>query len=509
MTPAGRRAFALVVLVDALRLLGAIPLGLGDAEALYASYAAHLQGGYLDHPPLIGWLDAAVLAAWSSPFALRLLALALFSASAWLLFRLGRSLFDGEAAWWSVLLLCVAPVFHLGGLAAAPDAPLAALWMLCLGAAWSAWKRVREAPPPSWSWVLARSAALGALLGAAFLAKYSALALAPLLVVAAWPLGGTRRLASLLVGFVAAAAVASPVLAWNAARGFASAAHRLVWSQPDAGVSLRNLGALVGGQLLYLSPLVAAGLVWVAVRGWRERQASAVRFCLVGSLVPFALLAAVCLWSRVAEPHWPIPAWYALLPLAGRLVATGSRRVVRWAKASLGVAVGFDALVYAAVLTPVLPALVPEPLYVARYDIVNELYGWDEVAAVVRRRVPAGGVVAAGHYTMCAQLEWNLRDSGVPVACWTSEPTDFDEWRPGGEAARGRPVLFVSDERYPARPGAGCGARERDAAEVVEVERGGTAVRRFELTAYGPGEVSWPRGVPRGVPCGRRPSGSD
>jgi hypothetical protein len=142
---------------------------------------------------------------------------------------------------------------------------------------------------------------------------------------------------------------------------------------------------------------------------------------------------------------------------------------------------------------------------VARYDIVNELYGWDEVAAAVRRDLPAGGVVVAGHYTMCAQLEWNLRGAGVPVACWTSEPTDFDVWGSGEQAARGRSVLFVSDERYPERPGSGCGAVERGAAEVVEVRRGGATVRRFTLTAYDPGKVGWPRVVP----CGPRPSGSN
>ena len=91
--PAGsyaRHAIRLVAAVDAVRLLGAIPLGLGDAEALYAGYAGHLQGGYLDHPPLIGWLDAAVLAVWPSAYALRVLALGLFTLSAWLLFRLAR-----------------------------------------------------------------------------------------------------------------------------------------------------------------------------------------------------------------------------------------------------------------------------------------------------------------------------------------------------------------------------------------------------------------------------------
>ena len=508
MSPAARRAFWLVVVVDVLRVAGAVPLGLGDAEALYAGYARHLQGGYLDHPPLIGWLDAGVLAVWPSAIALRLLALALFTVSAWLLFRLARDLFDERAALGSVAILCVAPVFHLGGLAAAPDAPLVPLWLLLLLAVWRAWRRVREAPVPSWGWVVSRSAGLGLLLGAAFLAKYSALALAPVLVLAAWPLPRPRRLAAGLIGASAASVAAWPVVAWNAAHGFASAAHRLIWSQPDPGVSLRNLGALLGGQLLYLSPLVAVGFGWVVVRTWRRRNESAEGFCLAASLAPFALLGAVCLWSRVAEPHWPVPAYLALLPLAGRMAAEGGRAVVRFAKAALGVAVAFDMMVYVAVLTPVLPALVPEPVYVARDDIVNELYGWERVAGAVVRRLPAGGVVVGGHYTMCGQLEWNLRDAGLPVACWTKERSDFDVWNPGGPATWGKPVLFVSDERYPERPVPGCGREPPAPAETVEVERGGVVVRRFRLTSYTPGEMAWPRNGGR-VPCGAAPSGSN
>jgi len=172
-----------------------------------------------------------------------------------------------------------------------------------------------------------------------------------------------------------------------------------------------------------------------------------------------------------------------------------------------------DVLVYAAVLTPVLPALVPEPLYVARWDIVNELYGWDEVAAAVRERLPAGGVVVAGHYTMCAQLEWNLRGSGIPVACWTEQPSDFELWRPGERTTAGRPVLFVSDERYPERPCDG-GAGFPGVGTVV-VERGGAAVRRFLLTECAAGGVVWPRPPHEArapgerVPCGGRPTASD
>ncbi|MBN1773112.1 MAG: glycosyltransferase family 39 protein [Deltaproteobacteria bacterium] len=509
MTATARRALALVAGVGLLRLLGAFPLGLGDAEALYAVYAQQLQGGYLDHPPLIGWLDAAVLALWSSPLALRLLALALFSLSAWLLFRLARELFDEASAWVAVVLLCVTPVFHLGGLAAAPDAPLSPLWLGTLWVAWRAWKRIRE-EEPSWGWVVSRAALAGGLLGAAFLGKYSALALAPVLAVAAWPLPWAKRLGAFAVGAAAALLVASPVLAWNLAHDFASVRHRLWWSQPETGLSLRNLGALVGGQLGYLSPVVAVLLGWAVVRGGRmvrgwavadakapPARASAIRFCLVGTLVPFALLGSVCLWSRVAEPHWPLPAYLALLPLAGTLVAgattRGVRRLYGWA---VGVAAAFDVLAYVVVLTPVLPAVVPEPLYVAKYDLVNELYGWDDVAAAVRRRVPEGGVVAAGHYTMCAQLAWNLRDSGIEVGCRTATPSDFDFRAPGRERLASSPVLWVSDERYPGRPERTDGAALPEPVQIVEIRRGGTTVRRFALTSYPVGTVAWRR-----LPC--------
>ncbi|MBI5498886.1 MAG: glycosyltransferase family 39 protein [Deltaproteobacteria bacterium] len=483
-----RSAFWLVVSVDLLRLAGAIPLGLGDAEALYACYADHLQGGYLDHPPLIGWLDAAVLAVWPSALALRVLALALFTLSAWLLFRLARGLFDDAAAFWAVAILCVLPVFHLGGLAAAPDAPLVPLWLATLLGAWQARRRMREPAVPSWGWVLSRAAGLGALLGAAFLAKYSALALVPVLGWAAWTLPPARRWAAWLAGAAAAAVVAAPVIVWNAAHGFASVLHRFVWSQPDPGASLRNAGALVGGQLLYLSPVAAVALGWMVVRVWKRRAEAPVRFCLVAGLVPFAVLGAICLWSRVAEPHWPLPAILALLPLAGHAASAAIGRARRLVRVALGVAVAFDAAVYLAVLTPLLPAFVPEPLYVARYDIVNELYGWDRVADAVRRRVPAGGVVVAGHYTMCAQLAWNLRGAGIRVACWTCTPSDFDVWGPGAETTRGRPALFVSDERYPELP-----PTAGPANATVTVERGGAVVRRFVLTEYAAGEVQWPR----------------
>src|SRR5687767_15975012 len=43
-----------------LRLFAATKVGFGDSEALYASYAAHPQPAYLDHPGLVGLVARAI-----------------------------------------------------------------------------------------------------------------------------------------------------------------------------------------------------------------------------------------------------------------------------------------------------------------------------------------------------------------------------------------------------------------------------------------------------------------
>jgi 4-amino-4-deoxy-L-arabinose transferase-like glycosyltransferase len=504
----GRKALVAVAIADGLRLLGAIPLGLGDAEALYAGYADHPQGGYLDHPPLIGWASRLALSVHRSAYAMHVLAVALFTLSAWLLFRFTRDLFGGEAAWWATAALCVLPVFHLGGLAAAPDAVLAPLWIATLWGAWSVWRRAGGAVRPPAAALLGRGALLGVLLGAAFLGKYSAVALVPLLAMTAFRAGGGIGAAAAALGAVAATAVASPVIAWNVEHDWISLAHRFVWSQAGgAGLSLRNVGALVGGQLLYLSPVAAAGLAGVLAWGWRRRGDPAVRFCLWAVLPALGILSLVCVWSRVAEPHWPAAAWLGALPLAGRWIAEAGARARRWVRTAGWTAAGMNGLVYLTVLTPVLPALVPRPPYDPRWDLGNELYGWEEAAAAVRSRVPSGGVVSAGHYTMCAQLAFHLHGSGLRVRCRTAEPSDFDLWVPRGEDPWSGEVWFVTDDRYPRRP-VRCGSGGAPMPEGwVRVRRGGEVVRRFGLTRYGSGEFP-PPGVEAGA-CPAAGSGPD
>jgi hypothetical protein len=285
-------------------------------------------------------------------------------------------------------------------------------------------------------------------------------------------------------GLATGALVLSPVVSFEASRGWPMLQHRLVETQASAGLSLRNVGALLGGQLAYLSPLVA----WLAVRAaralWQERSDAVGVLLLASCVVPLAGLVPLCAWSRVAEPHWLAPALLALVPAAARAAQAPSRRLV---VASCVVAGSMAAAVHAWVLAPPLQRLVPSSSYDARIDIANELYGWSEAVRAVREEAlsawtPGGErgnlVVVGPHWVVCAQLEAALRGD-LPVGCDTPIRDDFDDWWPRPRWRQSDVIVWVTDARFgppAALPDHGI-LRERE----VRVERGGRIVRVFTI----------------------------
>lgn len=447
-------------------LVGSL-FGFGDAEALYVVYGRNLQGGYLDHPPLVGAVLAATTALFGeSPVAVRLPAALAFAAAILLadlaVRRLGGS---PRAGLVGAVALVLPPVFFAGSIATTPDAIAAPLSLLSLVAAWKAIDTRRPGD----------ALAAGALLGLAALAKVTALLYAPGLVWLAVRRG--VRPSSIALAAAAALTALAPVVAWNAAHGGAMLWHRLVWSQGAAGLSLRNLGALVGGQLLYVGPPMLAAMGWALMRRPPARDVprgeDAFRLPAWTALAGVVLLG---LWSRVAEPHWTVT---ALLPLVvgvglaadDEVAATPRARRV-W-RAAIGWAVVAALVLHVLVLTPLLPRLLPDALYDARGDLANELHGWDEVARAIRRARRPGELVAADHYTACAQLEVALgRDARV--LCLTAETDDWDLWG-RGRLPVGARALFVADPRSPGPPAGAALATE------VDIRRGGRLVRRFRI----------------------------
>jgi hypothetical protein len=465
-------------------------VGLGDAEALYYCYGRHLAGGYLDHPPMIGWLIAAATRVLGvSPGAVRMVPTichALTLAGAFVLARDGFG--SGRAGLVAVLALALVPMVTVGGLAAAPDAPASALWVWSVVVFAAALRRHRRghAPTRGRGWI--EAGLVGAMFGLTFVAKVTGffLIIGALAALAHPSHRSLLRSARPWIAAAACAAVVTPVVLWNDAHGWAGVLHRFVWTQGGFGLSLSGLGAAVGGQALYLGVPMAAGVVHALVWLWRRRHDAEHAVLLSFAAPALGCMLALCASSPAAEPHWPAQGYLTLTVALGGLCTRDEdrpRRLRAWTlAASIWLAVVLLVL-HLAVWTPLLPVALSRR-YEPRFDLTNELHGWPDVARAVLSARDPGEPVAGSHYTICSQLRFALDAAGAPadtrVLCLSSGMDDFDIW--GDGSARGaRSVLYVEDDRFGVPPGVALPGWRARALDRVELVRGGRVVRSFGL----------------------------
>jgi hypothetical protein len=472
----------LTVVAFVVREYAATQVGFGDSEALYASYALFPAPAYLDHPGLIGIVARAIgHGAAPSPLHAHELTAALMTLAPWGVVAACRALGAGLAdALYAGLATAVAPEVAVGLFGMTPDLPLFFAWIAtvaCFG-------RALLSRPGSASAALLFVAA-GLALGVGAESKVSALALVPALLLTLRAKDARPHARTLWpwASFALTMVLFAPVLLFEVRSGWPMARHRLIDTQVDAGVSLRNAGAIVLGQAAYVSPVLA---VVGARLGWslaREREADVVRSLLAAAMaVPLVILGLLCLWSRVAEPHWLAPAW---LPLPLYYAVRG--RPVRYGRAAVVTGLAMSAFAYAWVLAPGLVALVPAAAYDPRLDIANELYGWPDVARTVEATtleelVPgeerSDVVVVGSVWMVCAQLRAALPKE-TPVACVGPHVADFATWAPKSRWWSAPTVVFVHDNRAPQDSGVLFPNRAPTRSSTYQWTRGGHVARTF------------------------------
>jgi hypothetical protein len=478
--PAWRLAVFLTALLLTLRFHLAARVGFGDAEALYACYALHPQPAYLDHPGLIG-IIARFVGNGGAPTPLATHHFTALAATLvpWLGFFAARAAgAPSERALRTYFALALLPEISIGLFALTPDLPLAALWLTALGAAAFSLRSAPGSRGALGGAVLAGFAAglsvhakvSGALLLLALGAAFASRAARPhLRTVAPW------------CGLAVALVILFPLAAWERQEGWPLLHHRLVATQERSGFSLRNLGALAGGQLLYVTPPFLFG-AWRVLRALPRRTDNPTdRLLLLTAVVPGAALGALCLWSRVAEPHWVAPA-YLSLAIGASLPDTPSRALDRVCLGTGLVAVGLGFLLVA---TPLLSRLLGQA-YVPRYDLVNDLYAWQSALPLLEDELLAAEaqsqrvVVVGPHWTVCAQVHAAL-GARVPVGCQTPTGDDFSRWFPENEWSRAPTVLFVTDDRFTVEPSILFPDRHVVGIHTTHVYRGGRAVRAIRV----------------------------
>ena len=451
--------------LTAARLAVCAVVPLTEDEAYYRLWSLRPALGYFDHPPMIAWwiwLGRGL--AGDNPLGARLIPALATAATSLLTYDAARQAGLGErvaaraGVWLNATLLV-----GLAGALAAPDGPATLFWMASLCCAFRA---VRGGSP----WWLAAGAAAGL----ACLSKYSALFLAPgVLLWLILSAEGRRALRTPWpwLGALAAAAVFAPNVAWNAGHGwmtFAKQFGRVAATAFQPGY----LAKLLADQALLLNPLIALFVVLAIVR----RAA----WPLLAISAPFAAYLLVHSLHDEVQGQWPAPLYPALAIAASAVAddAGGALAFVRRAAAPFGFAI--CAAAFALLLAS------PDRWLPFR-DPLAPYRGWTGLAADVERaRVAAGAAwVGSPTYGVAAQFAAAPAVRAPSAQIFQRQRYTFEI--PAERADFARPGLVV----VPPKNGAG-GALAQCFAEVrplPPLARGEGASR----AAYAAYRVSGPR----------------
>jgi 4-amino-4-deoxy-L-arabinose transferase-like glycosyltransferase len=474
-----RPVWVIIATSFVIRLALAAWLPAGNDEAYYYAYALNPSLSYFDHPPVVALLAGfgPAITGIAGPFTIRLGAIVLFVATSLLFYRLARSFTDERGAFFALLALNCCPLTILGACAAVlPDASLAICWtgaLLIL-------RRIlltEESTPTDWT-------AAGVLSGLAMLSKYHGFLLPGLLgmylliyrrdlLKTPWP----------HVYGVVALAVFSPVLIWNAQHDFVS--FRFQGARAGGGgLSLKYVAMTIGGQLGYLTPMIAIPMAWIIGRSirnlWRDKDAQW-RFYLFFGSAPVLVFMFIGLTRKIL-PHWTLAGFVLLMIPFGRWLGNVWHGTL-WKRASViasGVVIAALLFVLSlhwtnGTLQSAIPAKGDETIATVGWDAVNDYLTKHDLgpedAFLFTHKWFHGGHVALATQGAYDVMCFNAND-GRGFSVWDSALNNV-----------GRDGVVICTSTFEADPRERYGAYfERiEGPEDVEVSRGGIMVKKIRF----------------------------
>lgn len=368
--------------VSRLTLTSLFPL-ISD-EAYHWMWAKHLDLGYYDHPGMVAWMgrlfapfhgQAATLA--------RLSAVGQSAGIVLLVYVLARAVTRSSAiAARSALVLMFIPIYALGFMLLVPSVAVNLFWLVALIFAWRASERNRMV-----DWVIA-----GLACGAAADANFTTFLLPVCIFAYLLIIPQTRRLLlrpGPYVAILTALIAFAPTLIWNAHHQWATILWNLYRRYDPTRFRLDGLSVYLGELLGFLSPLLAAVMVWAAAKaaraGWRQRDRAIIFLSVMGLGPLLAWLGVSCIKFIVA--YYAAPAFALLLILYTRQHVNDTedragQSAQRWYKWACCLACAQTMVMVAGMLAPVfvpaeiagnyLQAALPETGSMWMGDI----YGW-------------------------------------------------------------------------------------------------------------------------------------
>jgi len=428
---------AAVLAFTAVRLGLASYLGLVDDEAYYRIWSLAPSLSYLDHPPMVAWIIGAGRAlAGDTTLGVRLLGPLIGAAGALVLWRTAYLLYGADIARASVWIMLAMPLLAVGGIIVTPDLPS----VLCTGLVIWALAELNRSQNARW-WL-----AVGLFAGLGLLSKYTNLFLGGTILV--WLLATPEnrkwlRAPELWIGGIIAAAVASPVVIWNAEHGWASFTKQFGRVARNGSAGPTYLLEFIGGFIALASPIIAvlaiAGLIRItrsaiASRGRKEND-----LLLAAAVLPMLFyFLAHALHDRV-QGNWPAP----LYPSLAICAAIALQNVpLQWRRTTFLAALATGLVMMAAIY-----AHAVHPLAITAKDPTEQMRGWPALADAIetKRRETNAGWVATSSYATTGQLFMGLK--GRSDVAQLDQRIRYEFLPPLSASLLEKPALYVELER--------------------------------------------------------------
>jgi 4-amino-4-deoxy-L-arabinose transferase-like glycosyltransferase len=446
-----------VLLVAQWAFLASGVLQLTEDEAYQWVWSKHLALSYYSKPPLIAYTQfLGTTLAGDTAFGVRFFSPFITALTSFLLLRFFAREINARAGFFLLLITTATPLLAGGAVLMTVD-PLSVLfWIAAMLAGWRAMQD--KATTADWLWV-------GLWMGLGFLSKYTELFqwLCWVVFFILWPparkqLRRPGPYLALLINILCA----TPVLVWNAQRGWPTVAHVADDAQiGKAAVSLfrhlRDLGEFLGLEFLALNPVFFVAMVWAAIAFWRRGRHNPrmVYFFSMGA----PLFLSYLLWSLHSRilANWIAP---SVVPLFCLMVVywdtrwrLGAARLKSWL--ITGLCLGFLVVILGHD-TNLIAKLGGHPLP-ANFDPINRARGWGETARVVeraRQELLSEGkpvFIIGDHYGITGQLTFWLPEARATIhqtplvyyrRAKTTPENQFNFW-PGYDVRQGQNAIFV------------------------------------------------------------------
>jgi 4-amino-4-deoxy-L-arabinose transferase-like glycosyltransferase len=450
-----------------LRFLIIGKIGLTVDEAHYWVYTKFLDFSYFDHPPFIAYIiKISTLIFGNTEFAVRFPAVVIFFFSCWLFFICIRKLYDDKTAFIGVLLLNFLPVFSfLGSVISIPDSPLAFFWLLEF---LIFIKIIQEGNKNLWY-------LLGIVNGLALLSKYNGIFLVfsifAFLVLSVENRFWLKRKEPYFTAIIAGV-VFSPVIIWNCLNHWVSFGFQLKhgFGNVFPQFSLTLFGRSIGAQAGYLSPFLFLFFCFVIIvctyDAFVKKDKNALLIACF-SLPTLILFNAVAAFNEIL-PHWTAMGWLICAIYGAHLTikfwTSKKFRIYSyfsWAFCAFLIVLAVSHILYKVIpIEKFLPQKQREKIEhgiseAERADITNDVYGWKEMAAEIRRIInsypPEKRPFLFTHkFYLASQLSFAVTE--LRVFCISDRIDAYDIWQKDLSILNGKDGLFICSNFFFSQP---------------------------------------------------------